>query len=203
MATQPPSPPGAPGWPPHHPTPADPQHRGTALWILVAVSTIVSIAALVLGIIAVSNTAQAPAEPSPAPSEAPALAAPILFDDNADRALCQALPDLMKQRNAADQAFMALPPAQTPERDAAIPGYKAEVRDWAQRTQKVLAAHATPDRYLTRTLQRLIDDTLLYSQNIHPRKPADPFDEDTWNSGVVAYGGPLGRCYQLGIRWSK
>ena len=125
----------------------------------------------------------------------------MVFDDDADRALCEAIPDLMRERDEADQALQALPPAQTPDRDAAIPGYKAAVQDWANRIQKVLATHADPDRYLTRTLQRYIDDKLLYAQNIYLGKPADPFDEDTWNVGVVDYGGALGRCQQLGIRW--
>ncbi|WP_441964609.1 hypothetical protein [Mycolicibacterium houstonense] len=159
-------------------------------------AALASVAALALGVIAVSKQPQAqqpPAQQTPA-------AAPILFDEQADRALCEALPDLMRERNAADTAFQALPPAGSAQRNAAIPQYKNDVQDWAQRTQDVLAAHSAPDRYLTRTLQRYIDDKLLYAQNIYPNK-TDPFDEATWNAGVVDYGGALGRCNQLGIGW--
>ncbi len=162
-------------------------------------SVIVSIAALVVGIVAVSQPSQMPSAPSTVTA---ALAAPVLFDDDADRALCESIVDLMRQRNAADQAFMALPPVTSPERNAdADPKFKAEVQDWAQRTQKVLAAHREPDRYLTRMLQRYIDDVLLYAQNIEPGK-AGQFEDATWNLGVVDYGGARGRCRELGIRWS-
>jgi len=82
-----------------------------------------------------------------------------------------------------------------------MPAYKIGVQEWAGRVQEVLVAHSSPDRYLTRTLQRYVDDKLLYAQNIYPNRPADPFDEATWNAGVVDYGGALGRCNQLGIHW--
>ena len=39
----------------------------------------------------------------------PASGAPILFDDAADRPLCEALPDLMRERNEADRVYQALP----------------------------------------------------------------------------------------------
>ena len=205
MATYPPPPapppPAAWAYPPAQPS--VPRRSPTGVWILLAVAAVASAAAITLGIVAVTKTSASQGQ-SPRPATitttAPTSAMPM-FDDSADRALCEAIPDLMRERNEADQAFQALPPAQTPERDAAIPGYKAGVQDWAERIQKVLAAHTQPDRYLTRTLQRYIDDMLLYSQNIHPNKPADPFDKATWNVGVVDYGGALGRCQQLGIRW--
>ena len=171
------------------------------MWILAGVAALASVAAIVLGAVAVTKSSQAQSAASAAATITAPPAAPVVFDDDADRALCEAIPDLMRERDEADQALQALPPAQTPERDAAIPGYKAAVQDWANRIQKVLATHADPDRYLTRTLQRYIDDKLLYAQNIYLGKPADPFDEDTWNVGVVDYGGALGRCQQLGIRW--
>ena len=106
----------------------------------------------------------------------------------------------MRERDKADNAFQALP-AGSAERSAAIPGYKAGVQDWAGRLEAVLASRAQPDRYLTRTLQRYIDDKLLYAQNIYPNKPSDPFDKPTWDAGVVDYGGALGRCNQLGLVW--
>ena len=198
----------APGWsgqqhyPP--PPPAPPvrvgRRRGPiGLWILAGVAAVASIAALVLGIVAVVGK-PSDVRPAPITSAAPQPAAPILFDDDADRPLCEALPDLMRERNEADRVYQALPVGSA-ERSAAMPAYKNSVQDWARRTQDVLAAHATPDRYLTRTLQRYIDDTLLYAQNIYPNRPADQFDEATWNAGVVDYGGALGRCNELGIRW--
>jgi hypothetical protein len=167
------------------------------LWILAGAAVVVSIAALVLGVIAVAGK---PSAVQSAPTTSAKPAAPILFDDAADRPLCEALPSLMRERNEADRVYTALPVGSA-ERSAAMPAYKIGVQEWAGRVQEVLAAHVSPDRYLTRTLQRYVDDKLLYAQNIYPNRPADPFDEATWNAGVVDYGGALGRCNQLGIHW--
>ena len=203
MATHPPAPPTvAPPQGPTYPPVPSPRRTPAGVWIAAALALVVSIAALILGVIALNKSPQqVDSTPAAATTATPARATPILFDDDADRTLCEAITDLMRERDEADQAFQALPPAQTPERDAAIPGYKVAVQDWAGYLQPVLAAHAEPNRYLTRTLQRYIDDKLLYAQNIYPGKPADPFDKDTWNIGVVDYGGALGRCQQLGIHW--
>ena len=157
-----------------------------------------SAAAVVLGGVAF-KTAGRTAAPVSTTVTAPAPA-PVLFDDSADRALCEAIPDLMRERNDADNAYQALPGG-SPERNQAIPAYKASAQDWAKRVETVLAAHAQPDRYLTRTLQRYVDDVLLYTQNIYHNKPADRFDKPTWDVGVVDYGGALGRCNQLGVHW--
>ena len=202
MATHPPTPPAAaPPQGPTYPAPS-PRRNPAGVWIAAALALVVSIAALILGAIALSKSPQqGDSTPAAATTATPARATPILFDDDADRTLCMAITDLMHERNVADKAFQALPPAGSPERAAADPDYKAGVEDWARRIQTTLADHAQPDRYLTRTLQRYIDDKLLYAQNIYPGKPADPFDEDTWNLGVVDYGGALGRCQQLDIHW--
>lgn len=196
---------GAPGWvgpPPAPPTgPGKPRNNAQiAVWAAMGVALVTSMVALVVGLVAMKTATTQSATPATTTVTAPP-ATPVLFDDTADRALCQALPDLMRERNAADRAYQSLPPAGSPERRDAMPAFKAGVEDWAKRTQAVLNEHANPDRYLTRTLQRYIDDSLLYAQNIYPEKPADPFDKATWDMGVVDYGGALGRCNQLGIRW--
>lgn len=197
----------APGWSgqqPYPPPPPPPIRAGRVrgpigLWILAGVAAVASIAALVLGVIAVVGT---PSQVQSAPTTPPAAAsaAPILFDDKADRALCQALPDLMRESTSRRNAFIATA-VNSPERRAAIPRFKAESEDWALRMQQVIAAHSEPSRYLTRTVQRYVDDVLLYSQNVYPERPYDKFDDATWNLAVVDYGGALGRCQQLGIRW--
>lgn len=195
---------GVPGW--AGPPPAPPTGPGKrrnnaqiAVWAAMGVALVTSMVALVVGLVAMKTATTQTTAASTTTVTAPA-ATPVLFDDTADRALCQALPDLMRERNSADQAYQALP-AGSPERSAAIPGFKSAADDWARRAQAILTSHASPDRYLTRTLQRYVDDVLLYSQNIYPNKPADPFDTPTWNAGVVDYGGALGRCQQLGVRW--
>lgn len=169
------------------------------LWILASIATLAAIAALVLGVIAVGKSPQVQDAPAQAPAPSPA-ASPVVFDDAADLALCGALPDLMRESTSRRNAFIQTP-VDSPERRAAIPRFKAESEDWANRVQQVIAAHSSPDRYLTRTLQRYVDDILLYSQNIYPERSFDKFDDATWNLAVVDYGGALGRCQQLGIHW--
>ena len=199
------APPRASGWPSaEQPLPFQPPRgpRGFGLWVLAVVAAVCSVAALVLGVLALSKVSQISAAAPVAPATTGmTAAAPHLFDDAADRSLCQVLPDLMRERNSADAAYQALPVGSA-ERSAAIPAYKSGVQDWAGRMEAVLAAHAQPDRYLTRTLQRYLDDTLLYAQNIYPNK-SDPFDKVTWDTGAVDYGGALGRCNQLGIGWQS
>lgn len=201
------APAGAPpagGWVQQGATPpGNPRPSGTlALWVTIAVLAVGLIGSLIFSIAALTKVTTAQmSSPSTTTITAP-VAAPQLFNDDADRALCEAIPDLMRERDNADQAYQALPPTGSPERSAAMPAYKQAMEDWARRMEKVIAEHATPDRYLTRTLQRFVDDKLLYSQNIYPaRTTPDKFDGATWDTGVVSYGGALGRCQQVGVRW--
>jgi hypothetical protein len=96
-------------------------------------------------------------------------------------------------------AFGPLTPG-SPEQGAAIPAYRAFIESWASRTQDVLNQHAQPPRYLTRTLQALIDDKLLYVELVQPGR-VDNYDEPTWLQAGIDLGGPLGTCNKLGIRW--
>lgn len=204
-----PVPPQAQGWvypypqssPAGPPPPQGPDRGKLAMWIAMGICGVVTVGALVLSGIALNKASQAEATAGASTTVTAAPKSAQLFVDEADRALCKAIPDLMRERDDADQKYQALPPAGSPERSAAIPGYKSEMEDWAKRTQEVLNQHSSPSRYLTRTLQRYIDDKLLYSQNIYPNRLADPFDKVTWDTGVVSYGGALGRCSQLGLRW--
>ncbi|OTR18098.1 hypothetical protein B9M82_02755 [Mycobacteroides abscessus] len=181
--------------------PQGPDRGKLAMWIAMGVCGVVTVGALVLSGIALNKASQAEATAGGSTTVTAAPQNAQLFEDEADLALCKAIPDLMQERDAADQKYQALPPAGSPERNAAMPSFKSGMEDWAKRMQSVLNQHSNPDRYLTRTLQRYIDDLLLYTQNIYPGKPADSFDQITWNTSVVSYGGALGRCQQLGVRW--
>src|SRR4051812_32656783 len=130
LPTAPAPPVAAPGWSGQQRYPAPPpppvrvgRRRGLiGLWVLAGVAVVVSIAALVLGVIAVAGK---PSAVQSAPTTSAAPAAPILFDDAADRPLCEALPDLMREANSRSNAFIATP-VDSPERRAAIPRFKAE-----------------------------------------------------------------------------
>lgn len=171
-----------------------------AMWIAMGVCGVVTVSALVLSGIALNKASQAEATSGGRTIVTAAPHNAQLFVDEPDRALCKAIPNLMRERDAADQKYQTLPPAGSAERNAAMPGFKMDVENWANRMQAVLNEHSSPDRYLTRTLQRYLDDILLYSQNIYPSK-TDPFDKAAWDTGVVSYGGALGRCQQLDLGW--
>src|ERR1700739_3144630 len=94
----PPPPAPASGWPSGTPRPSfQPPRlpRRLGLWILAVVAAVCSVAALVLGGLALSKVSEGQSTSPASPISAPA-AAPQLFDDAADRALCQAIPDLMR-----------------------------------------------------------------------------------------------------------
>jgi hypothetical protein len=119
---------------------------------------------------------------------------------NADRALCEEIAPLLRESIEDGKRFVNQGQSGTPERDAAIPGYRADVADWIGRIQPLLDKHAEPSRPLTRALQAFIDYTHLYAENIRPG-PQNEVDAAAWNNRVVAYGGPFNKCHQLGVTW--
>ena len=140
---------------------------------------------------------------SPAPIRTPSTptaAVPVeVFNKDADRSLCEAIVALMRENEDRGKQFTALE-AGSPDQGAAIPGYRSFVEDWARRTQEVLNKYAEPPRYLTRTLQRFIDDKLLYVEMVRPGRE-DKFDAPTWQQAAIDYGGPLGTCRDVGVTW--
>lgn len=124
-----------------------------------------------------------------------------LFVDDADKPLCKAVVSLMREEIDRTNAFLDAGGPDSPERSAAIPKYKSETAAWAGQIQPILNEHADPPRYLTRTLQQYIDGVLLYSENLYEDRGADAFDKVTYDSAVVALGGPLATCYKVGVRW--
>ena len=158
---------------------------GLALAILLAVT------ALVIALVSLlSEPAPAPAANSSSPQAASA----------ADKALCQAIGPLMKENDDRSNAFLASGQPGTPQRDAALPKFVSDTQDWARRTQQVLDTHANPPRFTTRALQRYIDDMQLFVASVRPG-PGTQYDEAAWTDSIVAYGGPLAACQQLGVSW--
>jgi hypothetical protein len=118
----------------------------------------------------------------------------------ADRALCQAIGPLMKEGDDRSNAFLATGQPGSPERDAALPKFVSDTQDWARRTQQALDAHANPPRFMTRALQRYIDDMQLFVASVRPGAGTQ-YDEAAWTDSIVAYGGPLATCQALGVGW--
>jgi hypothetical protein len=162
----------------------------------VVLAILLGVAALVLSLVGLTRT------PVPQPTrEMPEAGSQQLFVDDADTALCEAIAPLMKESDEKNRILTNAGPPGSPERSAVIPEFKKHTLDWAARMQRLLDEHAEPPRYLTRTLQQYLDSSLLYSENIYPDRPPDSYDSAVWDSAAVAYGGPLGTCYKLGIKW--
>jgi hypothetical protein len=162
----------------------------------VVLAVLLGITALVLSIIGMARGS----EPPP-PPVTPQADNQELFVDDADKALCEVIAPLMKESDEKNRVLTDAGPPGSPERSAVIPEFKKHTLDWASRMQKLIDDHADPPRYLTRTLQTYVDGSLLYSENIYPDRPPDSYDSAVWDSAAVAYGGPLGTCYRLGVKW--
>ncbi len=167
------------------------RRRPSRMAVGVALAILLAVTALVIALVSLqSEPAPVPAANSSNPQAATA----------ADKALCQAVGPLMKENDDRSNAFLASGQPGTPQRDAALPKFVSDTQDWARRTQQVLDAHANPPRFTTRALQRYIDDMQLFVASVRPG-PGTQYDEAAWTDSIVAYGGPLAACQQLGISW--
>ncbi|OBJ56392.1 hypothetical protein A9W95_13685 [Mycobacterium sp. 1423905.2] len=106
----------------------------------------------------------------------------------------------MKENDDRSNAFLATGEAGSPERDGALPKFVTDTQDWARRTQQALDAHAAPPRLVTRALQRYVDDMQLFVASVRPG-PGTQYDEAAWTDSIVAYGGVLATCQQIGVGW--
>ncbi|WP_244975467.1 hypothetical protein [Mycobacterium kubicae] len=157
----------------------------------IVLAVLLSAVAFVLSLISLLT------QPEPAPAASTPTPAPAAASD---KALCQAIGPLMKENDDRSNAFLATGEVGSPERDAALPKFVTDTQDWARRTQQALDAHATPPRFATRALQRYIDDMQLFVASVRPGAGTQ-YDEAAWTDSIVAYGGTLATCQQLGVSW--
>lgn len=182
--------------PPRDATPPDfslqprERRRPSPIILAVATATILAVTALVIGLVALLTEPSAPA-PSNTSGQSTATA---------DKALCQAIGPLMKENDDRSNAFLATGEPGTPKRDAALQKFVTDTQEWARRTQQTLDAHSNPSRLITRALQRYVDDMQLFVASVRPG-PGTQYDEAAWTDSIVAYGGPLTICQQLGVNW--
>ncbi len=156
-----------------------------------ALAVLMSVAALVVTVVSLVT------QPKPAPAVSAPRAQAVT---DADKALCPAIGPLMKENDDRSNAFLATGEAGSPPRDAALPKFVSDTQGWAHRTQQTLDAHANPPRFMTRALQRYIDDMQLFVASVRPG-PGTQYDEAAWTDSIVAYGGVLTTCQQLGTNW--
>jgi hypothetical protein len=194
--------PGPSGFPAPPPPAQQPPRRssrgGKALATTgIALAIILAAAALAVALTGRSDNLATPTLPT---TETPVSSSQPTSTEQADRALCTAIAPLMKESNAAANAFIGLGDTGTPARDAAIPQFRTTTESWARRAQAVLDDHSATSPFFHRTLQRYIDDMSLFVVNVRPG-PATKYDEAAWSDSLVAYGGPLSVCQRLGVNW--
>jgi hypothetical protein len=167
--------------------------RGLLAGIGIAVAIALAAAALVISLItAHHNSSTLAAQPPSQPTNQPAATA------DSDKALCEAIAPLIKESSAEAKAYTATGNAGTPARDAATPGFISQTNDWVKRAQPVLDQHAVPPRYLTRSLQRFIDDMHMFASSVQPG-PSSAADTAAWTDSLVALSGPYEVCGDLGV----
>lgn len=177
--------------------------RRSPWWaVAVAVVALLAIAALVVSTIALTRDPAVSPTATPSPTAAApttSATAPVNIDE-LDTALCEEIGPLMKESNDRSNAFVLTGEPGSTERNEAIPAFREATLDWAERTQAVLDDYAEPERFLTRTLQRFIDDMSLYVRNVRSGL-SEPYDTALWTDATAAYGGPLSRCQEVGVLW--
>ena len=181
---------------PFHVPPVPPPPRRSSrfpLWLAV-VAVLLSTAALIAAALGLTREPEQKVEP-PATS--------VATTDSNDRALCEAIAPLIKESSGNKNDFVELGEPGSPERNAGIPNFVEITQDWVSRAQEVLDAHAEPPRYLTRTLQRYVDDMRLFVDGLRPG-PEDDADRALWTDSIGALGGPLTTCLDQGVElWQR
>jgi hypothetical protein len=107
----------------------------------------------------------------------------------------------MKQTNSARTDFQNSGLQNSPERKAAIPAFVRQTYDWANRMQKLVNEHSDPPRFLTRNLQRYIDDVLLYAESLAPDRDSSSYENQIYEFGVMDLAGLIGRCAEVDAPW--
>ncbi|MCG5432783.1 hypothetical protein LV457_10840 [Mycobacterium sp. MYCO198283] len=165
-------------------------------WLPVALSALAVVLATAALIAALTQS------PTRGTSESAASAAPVVpdqvtYSDAQDRELCEAIAPIMENAARHSREFASLKRG-SPEQAAALPGYRDFVLGWVGEVQPLLNEHEQPPRFLTRTLQRYLDDVVLFVQ-------LDIVSSDvgvtTWQQSVSDYGGPFYTCMKLGVTW--
>lgn len=179
------------GPPPGFPIPPPPR-RGRALLAGVGIALAIALAAAALVVSLVSAHRN-----TPGTATQPEATNQSASTTESDKALCQAIAPLVKESNAEAKAYTSTANG-TPERDAATPGFVNQTNDWVKRAQPVLDQYSIPPRFLTRSLQRYIDDMRLFANSLRPG-PSTDADRAAWNDSLVALGGPYEVCGDLGV----
>jgi hypothetical protein len=170
------------------------RRRGVFPLLGVVVAILLATAALV---VALMSRGQQSAET--ATENTSTISTPPSDTAAADRALCEAIAPLLKESGTEKNQFAGLGKPGSPERDAGVDAFTNKTQDWVQRAQTIMDAHADPSRYVTRTLQRYIDDMRIIAFNVRPGPGADA-DAEIWNDSIAVLAGPYEVCNAAGVQ---
>lgn len=187
-----------PGQWPYGPPPAQ-RSKGTAFAI--AVTALLAVAALVVSIVDLSRPriTSASALSSSSTTGAPTSAPSDTAAEN--RALCSAIAPLMAEDNRVAKALSDQAPSSSPGWKTALPKFVSDTKDWLGRIQPVIDSHPNVDPYLSRSLNRFVDDQRYLVGDLKGGGPWAPYDQTVWNDSLGAVTGPLNVCWDLGVKW--
>lgn len=192
-AGAPPAPPQPYGW---RPTPAR-APGGKILPIAVGAAIVLSAAALVVGIVALMR----PASTTPA-TPAVTTQGHTTGSPEANRAFCTDIAPLVTESDKSSRAFSSLD-KKSPDFKTAAQPFITETKSLVGRMQTVIDAHGDADPFLTRSMQRFVDDQRYIIDDLVAGDGPEwlPYDQTSWNDGVSAQGSPARICWDLGVKW--
>jgi hypothetical protein len=190
--------PALPGPWPYGPPPSR-RNKGTAFAI--AVVGLLAVAALVVSIVDLtrSPTTSSTSNAS-SPSSSVATTAPA-DTTTANRVLCTAIAPLMTEDNRVAKSLSDQAPSSSPGWSTALPKFVSDTKDWLGRIQPVIDSHPNVDPYLSRSLNRFVDDQRYLVGDLQGGGPWAPYDQTIWNDSLGAVTGPLNVCWDLGVKW--
>jgi hypothetical protein len=106
----------------------------------------------------------------------------------------------MAEYDNTSTTYLNLGAPGTPARDAALPKFIDDTKNWVTRVEAIKDDHPAAQPRLSRTLQRHLDDLWLLASNIAPGQEKS-YDKAAWTDSLVAYGGPQSICNELGAGW--
>lgn len=190
------------GWSqPAYGVPPPPKQRRTLVTVGLTAALGIAIAALVVALVALTHSTSLPSGQTTAAQ--PEKTTPLPSAGNttdADKALCNAIAPLLKRSEDQRNSFVDAGPANSPAADAALPKFVDDTKQWAEEAQRALDNDSGPPRHITRTLQRYIDDMLLYVEGIRPGR-STKYDEAAWVDASESENGPIMVCYGVGVKW--
>lgn len=164
---------------------------------VLAAAAIAASVGMSIAAITVTLTRTPPPAPEAAPMTTTVVSGPV--GGPADKALCEAITSVVTDEAQLGINLTQAAAAGRAEFDAAIPGYKSAIRDWAARINPVLDAHPNASGYLTRGLHRFVDSDLAYAVGLTPGLEVSSVDRAAWTNSLVGLGAAQDVCSGVGV----